>query len=265
MSGAPIDRSSAAVLDDPRRLVALEAVHNFRDLGGYRLPNGRTTKWGRIYRADGLHRLTDADLDVIDRLGIRTVIDLRTPGEVADRGRFPIEKRPVTYHHLSIIDATWTETGVPEFEPTEQGGIDFLVWAYRDMLAEGGTRLAEAVRLLSAADAAPAVFHCAAGKDRTGLLAMLILGGLGVDHEVIAADFGLTLAAMDRLRAWLAATNPQALADMQARPPHMSGAHPDAMRQILRDIVADHGTVAAYLATVGVDSDVLQRLADHLT
>ncbi len=272
----PITRSAAASTDDeladaqllvdhPNRRVPLANVFNFRDLGGYPVGDGRTTQWGRMFRADGLHRLAGDDLDLLDGIGIRTVIDLRTSNEIADRGAFPVEQYPVAYHHLSILDATWIETGVPDFAPTEQGGIDFLVWAYRDMLDKGADRFAQAVATLAQPGNGPAVFHCAAGKDRTGILAMLILGGLGADPEVIAEDFGLTRAGMDRMRAWLAENNPDALADMQARPAHMSGAHPDAMRQILTDLNEQYGGVRGYLSSIGVGDALLDDLAARLT
>jgi protein-tyrosine phosphatase len=272
----PITRSAPAansdaladaqlLVDHPDRRVPLANVFNFRDLGGYPVGNGRTTQWGRMFRADGLHRLEGDDLDLIDGIGIRTVIDLRTSNEIADRGAFPVEQYPVAYHHLSIIDATWVETGVPEFEPTEQGGIDFLVWAYRDMLDTGAHRFAQAIATLAQPGNGPAVFHCAAGKDRTGILTMLILGGLGADREVIAEDFGLTRAGMDRMCAWLAEHNPEALQDMGERNPHMSGAHPDAMRQILTDLDEQHGGVRGYLSSIGVGDALLDDLAERLT
>ena len=109
------------------------------------------------------------------------------------------------------------------------------------------------------------MFHCAAGKDRTGILAALILGGLGVDHEVIVEDFGLTRDGMIRMRTWLGEHAPDAAADMNTRPQMMFGAHPDAMRQILRDLVTGHGTVRKYLASIGIGDAVLSDLEARLT
>ncbi len=253
------------LVDHPSRRVLLANSFNFRDLGGYPLADGRITRWGRLFRADGLQRLDTNDLALIDGIGIRTVIDLRTSAEIAERGAFPVQQYPVAYHHLSIIDATWTESGIPDFDLTEQGGIDFLVWAYRDMLDQGADRFAQALATLAQPGSGPAVFHCAAGKDRTGLLAMLILGGLGVDRHVIAEDFGLTRAGMDRMRTWLATHHPDGLADMNSRPVHMFGAHPDAMRQILDDLDDQFGGVRGYLGSIGVGDALLADLAARLT
>lgn len=257
--------SLSEVVDDSRRLVALDAVHNFRDLGGYELADGRTIGWGRLFRADGLYRLTSDDLEVMDGLGIRTVIDLRSSPEVDTHGRYPVEKHPVAFHHLPIIDATWMQSEVPDFPDTDQGSIDFLVWAYRDMLARGADRFAHAIQLLAVPEAAPAVFHCAAGKDRTGIMAALILAGLGVDEEAVVADYGLTAAAMERMRVWVMANSPEMSQRMNDAPSYMMASRPEAIRQILVDLRADHGSIREYLSAVGVGTAQLDVLAATLT
>ncbi|MFN3256048.1 MAG: tyrosine-protein phosphatase [Ilumatobacter sp.] len=257
--------SELAVVDDARRVIPLSAVHNFRDLGGYRIADGRTIAWGRLFRADGLQRLTSDDLGVLDALGVRTVIDLRTGQELDEHGRFPVEKYPADFHHLPIIDATWMRDEVPDFPDDEGGSIDFLVWAYRDMLERGGDRFAMALHLLTLPGAAPAVFHCAAGKDRTGILAALILGALGVSEEAIIADYALTGAAMDRMRAWVLANHPEMASQMGETPSFMLAAHPDAIRQILTDLIAEHGSIRGYVSSIGVGTAELAELADALT
>ena len=247
------------------RHVELVGAHNLRDLGGYRIADGRVIRYGRLFRADGLANLTDDDLDVIDALGIRTVIDLRSATELTERGRFPLERHPVSFHHLSIIDSTWMDAGVPEFPDTADGAVDFLVWAYHDMLATGAERAARANDVLATAGAMPAVFHCAAGKDRTGILAALILGGLGVDEHVIAADYGLTAIGMQRMRAWLQANSPESFALMNDRPAMMFSCDPAAMARLLAELRASHGSIAEYLVTIGVSRAVLAELGDQLT
>lgn len=254
-----------STVDDPDRLVALDGVHNFRDLGGYVMADGRMIGWGRLFRADGLHRLTDRDLDLLDAIGIRTVIDLRSAGEIERHGTFPFERHPVAFHLLPIIDATWSDTDIPTFDESEQGEVDFLTWAYRDMLAVGGDRFAQAIRQLAVPGSAPAVFHCAAGKDRTGVLAALTLGGLGVHHDAVVADYGLTRAGMDRMRMWVETNHPEAAARMNETPSFMLAAHPQAMANVLGELVADHGSIRNYLATIGIGEAILDALAEALT
>src|SRR4051794_17849913 len=88
-----------SILEDPRRRVVLDGVHNFRDLGGYPADGG-TTRWGSVYRADGLQRLTSADVAVLRERGLSIVIDLRTDDEITRRGRFPVDQHLVAFHHL---------------------------------------------------------------------------------------------------------------------------------------------------------------------
>ena len=101
-----------SALETPR-VLALEAAYNFRDLGGYPTTDGRVTRWRTVFRADGLHRLTAADLGVMQDIGLRTVIDLRTADELVERGRFPLDAHPVGYHHVSLMDVIWDPGQAP--------------------------------------------------------------------------------------------------------------------------------------------------------
>jgi protein-tyrosine phosphatase len=262
------------IVADPRRLIALEAAHNVRDLGGYGLADGRMIERGRLLRGDGLHHLTDADLDALAPIGLRTVVDLRTAGELEERGTFPHERVPLRFVHLPVIDATWDRTHAAEFlvEAAARGDdpeVEFLSWAYRQMLVDGGPGFGRAVRTLAEPGALPAIFHCAAGKDRTGILAALILTALGVDDDVVIADYALTAAAMPKMRAWWEAQRPANADEIAAvvaeTPSAFFAAHPAAMRNTLDHVRAEYGSSQAFLATHGVDDATLATLADALT
>ena len=170
------------------RVIPLDAVHNFRDLGGYPTTDGRVTRWRRLFRADGLYRLTPEDLEVVRELGIHTVLDLRTPNELVERGRFPVEDHPVDFHHLPMIDVIWDPAAFDASQPP----ADFLLDMYRFMLESAEVRVAKAFQVLAMPGALPAVFHCAAGKDRTGIMAGLVLSSLGVSDADVVADYALT-------------------------------------------------------------------------
>jgi protein-tyrosine phosphatase len=245
---------------DPARLVTLEAVHNFRDLGGYATADGRTTLWRTLYRADGLYRLTPADVAALEPLGLRTVIDLRSAPELDERGRFPVDAHPVVYHHLPIVDKTWAHSDAPEYERDE----DFLIWAYQDMLTVGAPNFAKAFEVLAEPGALPAVFHCAAGKDRTGLLAALLLGSLGVSHDDIVADYALTVEGMARFREWAAREWPEWTERMASIPPAFTAALPEAMSHIIDELCAEHGTIRNYVHSIGVGDDTLATLESVL-
>jgi len=243
------------------RRIELDDVHNFRDLGGYPTGDGRHTRWRTLFRADGLQRLrTPTDVGRVGGLGLRTVIDLRTESERRRHGTFPDHVLPVRVHHLSIVDLTWGEAGTADREDV----VEFLVWGYRDILEQGSDRLARAIELLASADTLPAVFHCAVGKDRTGLLAALVLGALGVGHEVIAADYALTADAMRRLDEWARINQPD-LAERLARTPRgYLAADPRAMSVILDDLAERHGSIGDYVRKIGVTAESIESLRTAL-
>jgi protein-tyrosine phosphatase len=180
--------------------------------------------------------------------------------ELEEKGRFPVDTYPVTFHHLSVMDRTWDrEAAAREGLPA----ADFLHARYTEMLDEAGPRYADALRLLAATDALPAVFHCAAGKDRTGLLAMLVLGTLGVGHDDIVEDYALTSATMDAFRA-SASRDPLVAEGLANTPVMFFAADPAAMSRVLTDIEATHGSVRGYARAIGVGDDVIAALEADL-
>jgi protein-tyrosine phosphatase len=239
------------------RSIELGGVFNFRDLGGYETSSGRSVRWRQLFRADGLDRLTTDDLDVLEPIALRSVIDLRSTPEIERNGRFPVETYPVAWHHLSIVDTTWERDNTL---PKDLGPTEFLVHAYDKMLTEGAPRFVAAFELLAAADALPAVFHCAAGKDRTGLLAALVLGAIGVDSDTIVHDYALTEAAMPRFIEAMKLRYPERVAQMSTVPAGYMAATPEAMELTLRSLIADHGSLRGFVRDIGVTDDVVERL-----
>ena len=249
------------IANHPRRLIGLEAVHNFRDLGGYPTAGGRTTKWRTLFRSDGLYRLRGADdMSRVMQLGLKSVIDLRTEREQREQGIFPTDDIEVTFHHLSIVDVTWSDTETPEFDDE----VEFLVWGYRDMLEIGSSRFADAMHVLAQTDSLPAVFHCAAGKDRTGVLAALLLSSLGVEDAHICADYGLTQDAMRRSIAWSKVHRPELAERYATIPKAYLAADPRAMQIILTELAQQHGSVRNYVREIGVADATVEALGNLL-
>ncbi len=249
------------VVNHPRRLIGLEAVHNFRDLGGYATADGRSTRWRTLFRSDGLYRLRGADdMSRVRQLGLKSVIDLRTEREQREQGIFPTDDIEVTFHHLSIVDVTWSDTETPEFDDE----VEFLVWGYRDMLEIGSSRFADAMHVLAQTDSLPAVFHCAAGKDRTGVLAALLLSSLGVDDAHICADYGLTQDAMQRTIAWSKVHRPELAERYATIPKAYLAADPRAMQIILAELAQRHGSVRNYVREIGVADNTVDALSNLL-
>lgn len=237
------------------RHVDFERLHNFRDLGGYRTRDGRTVRWGRLYRSDSLAKLQGADWDRFRGLGVRTVIDLRYPWEIDAKGRVP-EAAGLAYVNLSVEHRPYDQAEIdPDLDPWR-----FLADRYMEVALDGAEELRQALDVIASEDA-PQVFHCASGKDRTGLLAGLVLALLGVDEDDIAVDFALTELATDRLIAdWQAAHPTRTL-----RWPGYGRAPQDVMRLFLSDLTATHGSVHGYAVKhLGVDEALIARLGTQL-
>ena len=174
------------------RILPLVGASNFRDLGGYPTMDGGFTRWGTLFRSDTLHELTASDVEFLREIGLKTIIDLRMVAEVRKSGRGLFGSEAAVYHHLSVIDEDGGESrGLPA--PTDGDLSNRYLW-YLDI---GSDALAEALRVLCDTRNHPLVFHCAAGKDRTGVLAALVLDIVGVDRRVIVEDYVLTATRMD--------------------------------------------------------------------
>lgn len=240
------------------RSIVFELVFNVRDLGGLPTVDGRTTRSGVLYRADGVHRLAGADLEKARGLGLRTVIDLRTEGEIEHGGRFPVQEHPVDWHHLPILQSMWFDDDLV----ATTGAVDFLRDRYIDMLHEGRASIPRIVELV--ADGSPALFHCAAGKDRTGVVAAVLLGLLGVPHEEIATDYHVTAGAMAAFVDWLTVTYPEALDSMTSQPPEYLEAPREAMTAFLDHVDDRYGSMEGMADHLGVDPATVDRLRHQL-
>lgn len=239
---------------DLDRHLPFDVVFNFRDLGGYTTADGSTVKWRTLFRADGVHRLTADDLAP---LGVRTVLDLRTGTEL-ERGRFTHDA--IGYHHLPILEQTWD----PELLGADLDPVPFLADRYVDMLTTGREAIGGALHILAEADSLPLVFHCAAGKDRTGVVAAIVLSVLGVSDDDIATDYSLSRLGMPRFKEWIIATYPEAADAMSDQPSAFLVAPAEAMHLFLGRARSDFGSMHDYVADLGVTDATLDAVRANL-
>lgn len=181
------------------RLIALEGATNFRDLGGYEALDGRRVRWRRLFRADGLHRLTPGDGGTLAALGLEEALDLRYGPERA--GEPALLPESIASVHIGLADAPSNSL----LETMHAGGVPSAEAAWtrlRDSYARYPEKYAPAcgaiLRRLIAGDAPPLLFHCTAGKDRTGFAAAVVLEALGVPRETVMEDYLLTNSHWDR-------------------------------------------------------------------
>lgn len=228
------------------RHIELEGCFNFRDLGGYQTAEGRMIRWRRLYRADGLSRLTERDMQRLAELELATVIDLRTTAELEEYGRIPDAGWELEFHHVPIIETLPDRDEYPAWV-----NLEYVLGGYTRMLERGGPAIAKALRLLAEPATYPAVFHCSAGKDRTGILAALVLGFLGVPDEVIVADYALSRAAMERRYERLLEEHPDRREEIERWRPALLSAEPDVMRELLATVRRTYGSLEGYAAAIG--------------
>lgn len=233
------------------RMITLEGAVNFRDLGGYEAGDGTHTRWRTLFRADGLGELTEADLSVLRQIGIRTVIDLRSGSEL-ERGRFDVEAHPVAFHHFPFIDE------LPDAQDFDRRP-GLLGTQYLEIVRDAGSQIVAALEVLASPDAVPAVFHCTAGKDRTGVLSAVLLSLLGVDEPTVVADYALSGAAMARLRAKIIAKYPESRETIE-NIDEVFSADPAQMEQLLDHIAEQYGSVSAYVEGLGASPGLVAGL-----
>lgn len=229
------------------RRLELEGVFNLRDVGGYPAAGGRTTRWRALLRSDALHRLDPAGGAVLAGLGLRTVLDLRTEAE-ADLAPSALDGLADRRTHVSLL------AGDLAALPLELDAI------YRYMIDQCGDTIGEAMRVLADRGAFPALVHCSAGKDRTGIVVALILAVLGVPDEVIAADYELSAGYLD-------SESTPAIAQLQASTglgaeltqPLLSSPAP-LMLDVLAWARESGGSVQGYLLDRGLTEADLDRL-----
>ena len=236
------------------RWIHLEGSVNFRDLGGYRNAQGQSVRWRRLFRSDALQDLTESDAAIIrEELDIRLVVDLRNPDEVERDGRGLLVELGTEYRHFPLL----LERGFPPF--TGQDVVERLSSTYQWLVHNSGPRVAAAVSAIADADGDGVVFHCSAGKDRTGLIAALVLEVLGVDDETIATDYILTNEAVEGILRRIQAMQPHASPTTQSL-----AAQPLALTRFRETLHGEYGGAEAYLRGHGTTGNTLEKLRRNL-
>ncbi|MFS0869572.1 tyrosine-protein phosphatase [Paenibacillus xylanilyticus] len=243
---------SVSTIND--RMIYTDGVINFRDMGGYLTEDGRTTRWGMLLRSADLHELSEQDLLTADALGIDWICDLRSEFEVASRPSPAIGKA--------------INTNIPfmaEANPEEMQKIGHDLHAGYKAMILNTDKCALILHELLKEDRDTSLFHCAAGKDRTGVVCALILLTLGVPRDVVIEDYELTNLAVDGLmQRFLSGSNKDYKAYMDQMP-DLQGAIPEMMKAAfieaaLEAIDENYGSFELYLAEgLGINEE--QRTA----
>lgn len=230
-----------AVAAPHERLLPLQGGQNFRDLGGYRTTDGRTVKWGLLFRSGSMHFLTPADYSYLESRGIRTVCDFRSIEErKAEPASWPAAKAP----NQLADDYPMASLGVggPSAGQTAEQARAMMTTSYPQMLVKFNSQYRRMFAELLAGRA-PLAFNCSAGKDRTGVAAALLLTALGVPRETVIEDYLLTNRYFDPQK--VVRSSGQAMAGFQNMPQDMLKAY----------MVADPAYIGAALKVLDAHKD----------
>jgi len=249
------------------RRVQLEGSVNFRDLGGYRALDGRRVKWGQVFRSENLGRLTDRDVNYLQKMGIRRVCDFRTPAEIK---KLP-DRYPPGDHDKSLRLPIQHGESDPAntFDRIKNGDIDwmteeFMINGYIKNIDDFAHLWADFFKTLADSSNRPLVFHCTGGKDRAGVAAALILLALDVPAEAVVRDHGLSnmyiAAVLERIYG--------EIRDMGVDPNRIAAyftAPQNAIIAVLKHLEKAYGSALNYLINkAGVDEKLLIRLKNDL-
>lgn len=238
------------------RWIELEGLDNLRDIGGLPLGNGGVTRSGVLLRSAALHYVTESDVrHLVEWFGLRLVLDLRTAREIDRDGPTPVARAGVRTVPLSFIP----EDGRPLPETGDE--TDPLLRSYLGFLVDRTENVVEAVRLLAAEDAGPALVHCQAGKDRTGVLVALVLDAVGVERHAVVEDYAISAHHVEAMfRRWADAAEFPMPDDLT---PHLPRA--EVIAAVLDRLDTEHRGAAGWLRANGLDEESLRRLRVRLT
>lgn len=249
------------------RWIDLEGLANARDLGGLPTVDGRSTRPGVLLRTDTVQLLTPPDVAWLrDVYGLRTVLDLRTPKEATSEGRGPLGLEDIEYHNIPFVPDEYLDPTDPRHEVVVRNrGGERASRDYLDYLTRGGN-VARAVRLVASGPATPLLFHCAAGKDRTGVLAALTLDLVGVERAAIVDDYLATNARLERVIARFRTmpTYAGAVTAAADRPARDISCRPETMPKLFADLDEHFGGTAGWARSEGIPDDDLTRLRELL-
>ena len=238
---------SAQITDSAKRHVVLEGASNFRDLGGYATTDGHHLKWGKVYRSADISKLTQADLDLIKKRDITTVIDLRGHQE---QSMSPDRLNPGTDYILCPAGSDNLGSWMKNISKLKGNAGDSLMMAYYSNIDSLAARYKPMFdKLLKLPSQQSLVFHCSAGKDRTGIAATLLLTALGVPEETIMNDYlasnyyrsGVNKQAVRGMVSAMHINTQLAEAMMQVKPAYLDAT--------INQIKKQYGSINIYLKT----------------
>ena len=244
---------------------AIDGAMNFRDLGGHIAGEMRVRR-GLLYRSAMTHEITvDGMRTLADQYRLRTVIDLRSEDEIEEYGTAAFVEAGIAYLHAPVISrgrAAPAEIMERYRQEMRAGAFDWTA-SYLRMVENGADAFRQVFDTLTAPGALPAMFHCIAGRDRTGVAAALVLGTLGVSADDIAGDYALTGTHL-RPHAHRFARQAERLELTHEQMTAILETDAGAMQRFLDEMVQRFGSIEGAVRAIGVPERTLRTLRDRL-
>ena len=258
------------------REIHLKGTTNTRDIGGYTTSDLRTIRPGQIIRSENLSRLTEADFQKLEEIGVKTVIDLRTDKEHEKKPTVWLGDNPPQFYHFPVGDAddAWFKAQrslIKRNKFSARDSQELMVDGYRTIAEDGVSSYEQVMKVVLDQSNWPVLIHCNAGKDRAGIATTLILEAIGVDRETIMEEYLLTneigrskekaeLMAKESSKSRRISRGPSADAWYP-----IVGVQPEMLEAYYTTVETQYGSMDAFLNELGVDQDARAALAESLT
>jgi protein-tyrosine phosphatase len=252
------------------RHIHFESVPNFRDIGGYRTHDGRTVAWRRLFRSAALHKMSDHDIARLNQeISPRAVIDLRSPKD-PEKDPEALLLNGIGARHYPLPFSTWPWPApskgphsplYAKEEAKADAGATHMGEIYLTRISEKpfGERLVDALEIIAERDNHPLIFHCTAGKDRTGVLAAMVLAAMGILDEDVVDDYTLSAPLMKDIRNRMS-SDPETAAGVKNLPDFQWEASAESMAAFLSLLRREYGSAGGYLKANGASTSLVDRL-----
>jgi protein-tyrosine phosphatase len=256
-----VSRTDVGRLSDSRRVLDWDGCHNVRDLGGLPTMHGGVTRFGAVVRADAIGSLTAEGREDLLALGVSRIVDLRFTREVGEMApsHLPVETVRVSLFgdHEASLEGAWLDRVRASTDLAES-----FAYSYTTTLERRADNVRDALEAVAGAPEGCVIVHCAVGKDRTGVVAALLLALAGVPAEAIAQDYAASAEGVERLSVdWLTGAKDEDERELRRR---LIASPVGAMHRVLDHLHLRFGGVERYVREIGIDARTVDTLRARL-
>ena len=230
--------------------LSLSGTYNTRDLGGYPAIEGKITREKRILRSDGLQSVTKSDKEFLYSYGVRTIIDMRSKGELLVGKCAMKTYKDIKYYHVPLLDHIHSESDGLDFP-------DSLREMYIDLLENSKASIYKVLKIIAENSDACVLYNCMAGKDRTGIISTLLLMNSGVCDDAVLVDYAATaeylVEFIKKRRKFLSVMNINI-------PDYLFASPKEEMGAAIIWLKENYGTAADYMRNIGLSDDEIEKL-----